>query len=222
MHTSVLFLLGLGCSRNTDTKGGGAPREPSDTSPPPGDDGGAADSSAGTDSSPPAETGGETDFPVEDPCPDLPADAVTVTLPDGFGHPTAVLLASGQVGVYTLATLPDDRASEQLTFGESAGAAYSPQPVAIELTISRCPGEITYDATDFCTYTTLNGSYNSMVYLGRAHDPIVDAATANAYGYCWAPMDEGTWYLNMRWTYTECAYGAATCGFMLQRNLGPY
>lgn len=222
----ILFAAGLGCSSCSTSKGheapvGGAPR---DTSAVTGDPDSAADSApdSAADSAP--ETGGDsTADTAAAPCPAVPSDALTVTLPDGYGHPTAVLLASGQVGVYALPTLSDGYDSEQLTFGESAGGAYSPQPVAIELTISRCPGEIlAYDASDFCTYYTTNGAYNSIVYLGHAHEPMVDAASANLYGLCWAPEDEGPWYLNMRWTYTTCAYGATTCGFMLQRNLGAW
>jgi hypothetical protein len=51
---------------------------------------------------------------------------------------------------------------------------------------------------------------------------IKDAASANLRGYCWAPQAEGTWYVNAKWSYTQCAFGAQVCGFAVQQNPGPY
>jgi hypothetical protein len=177
-----------------------------------------ADTSGG-DSSNGDTYGGDT-APGTD-CPAPPSDLVEFTLPDGFGHPVAAMMLSGQVGTIALApTSPYN--SEQVTFGESAGGAYSPQPVTVEISINRCRGVIDTDTTDQCNVRSLNGAYNAITFFGHGYDIIDSHDAANARGYCWAPDADGPWYVNMRWTYTECAFDAATCGFMVQLNPGPY
>lgn len=156
------------------------------------------------------------------PCPAPPADLVELTLPDGYGHPIAARLASGQTGSIEVPAFSDDHASEQITFGESAGGANSPQPVTIDISISRCKGVIHPDTTSFCNVHSTNGAYNSVVYFARPFMTLDDEESVNARGYCWAPAAQGPWFVNMRWTYESCAFGSATCGFMVQRNPGPY
>lgn len=162
------------------------------------------------------------DAAVTETCPPPPAGLPEFSLPDGYGHPIAVRLASGQVGTMPLPLIPDDHASDQLSFGESAGGANTPSPVTVEISVSRCRGVIDDDTANFCNLRSMNGSYNSLVYVGRPYMTLDDAMSVNARGYCWAPSSEGPWFVNMRWTYTECAFGASTCGFMVQRNPGPF
>ena len=41
-------------------------------------------------------------------------------------------------------------------------------------------------------------------------------------GYCFAPSSDGQWYINAKWTYQQCAFGAQICGFAVQQNPGSY
>ncbi|MFZ5476783.1 MAG: hypothetical protein ACOZNI_08420 [Myxococcota bacterium] len=167
------------------------------------------------------DTDGDADTDTDTGCPAPPADLVEVVLPDGYGHPTAVLLLSGQVGAIPLAEIPADHASEAIVYSESP-AAGSPQPVLVEVSIHRCKGVIDADETNFCNLRSQNGFYNGITYLGHPYQTLDDYESANALGYCWAPVEDGPWYANARWTYEACAYDMATCGFFAQRNLGPY
>lgn len=178
----------------------------------------AAPDTAPSDSAPADTSASDT---ADAACPAPPGDLVTVVLPDGYGHPTAVRLYSGQTATIPLPAVPDSHVSEQIVWSESPSVE-SPQPVTLEISIGRCPGVVDTDTTNYCNLASTNGHYNAITYLARAYLTLDDAASAAAYGYCWAPAEDGPWYANMRWTYVGCAYGGATCGFMAQLNLGPY
>ena len=102
----------------------------------------------------------------------------------------------------------------------SVGAIMTPQPVTIDISISRCPGIIHSDPGNYCNVHATNGSYNSIVYFSKAAQGI-DAGSAARNGYCWAG-DAGPYYINARWTYSSCPAGATECGFAIQQNYGPY
>ncbi len=96
-------------------------------------------------------------------------------------------------------------------------------PHVIELSISKCPGVID-DAMSPCNRTWSSVTTQSQRWFRRPFrvpgEPgaIYDAASATARQYCWAPEAEGTYYVNMRWSYAQCPYGVAQCGFNWQWN----
>jgi hypothetical protein len=121
--------------------------------------------------------------------------------------------------------------SKQAVFGENAGAAYTPQPVTLEITISKCPGFIDVDAAhpsathpngNACNLKSPNGTYNSITWFGKPYGGITTVSQFNAYGYCYAPESDGQYYLNARWTFSSCPLGQQVCGFAIQQNRGPY
>jgi hypothetical protein len=141
----------------------------------------------------------------------------------GLGNPLLQMQASGQVVAITMPNLAG-LASGQVTFGESAGGAYTPQPVTLEISINKCPGYIDTNYASNCNLRSTNGNYNSLAYLVKS----VSAGRNGTFdsnnlpiGYCWAG-DSAQYYVNARWSYASCAFGAQVCGFAIQYNQGAY
>lgn len=141
----------------------------------------------------------------------------------GMGNPLLQMQASGQVVAIALPNL-GGLASGQVTFGESAGGAYTPQPVTLEVSINKCPGYIDNNTASACNLRSTNGNYNSLAYLVKSvsagRNGVYDANNVPS-GYCWAG-DNATYYVNARWSYSSCAFGAQVCGFAIQYNQGAY
>lgn len=136
----------------------------------------------------------------------------------GFGNPLIAMQKSGQVMSIPLPNLNGLRTG-QLTFGESTTAA-TPQPVTLEISINKCPGLID-TAPSSCNLRSTMSSYNSITWFAKAYSVITDTASANLRGYCWAG-DADQYYVNARWSYQSCPFGAQVCGFSVQYNQGPY
>lgn len=137
----------------------------------------------------------------------------------GFGNPLIAMQKSGQVISIPLPNLGALNTG-QITFGESSTAA-TPQPVTIEISINKCPGLIETDATNSCNLRSTMSSYNSITWFAKAYSIITDSASASRKGYCWGG-DAAQYYVNARWTYQFCPFGAQVCGFAIQYNQGPY
>jgi len=168
--------------------------------------------------------GGTTTTPPVDPppsgCPAAPSGLLTNTFA-GLGNPLLQMQGSGQIVAIKVPTLGGGRATGQVSFGESAGGAYTPQPVTLEISINKCPGVIETDYNNFCNLRSTNGNYNSITWMGRPHQSI-NSSNVALYGYCWAGDSNVQYYINARWTYSTCAFGVQACGFAIQYNEGPY
>ncbi|MEO7742707.1 MAG: hypothetical protein ABIR98_07215, partial [Usitatibacter sp.] len=154
-------------------------------------------------------------------CPAAPQDMLSATFA-GLGNPLLQMQRSGQV---VQIPLPSMTSSGQVTFGESAGGAYTPQPVTLEVSINKCPGVIDTDYTNRCNIRSTNGNYNSITWLAKTYQGRggnIDSTTANANGLCWGGDTGSQYYINARWSYSSCAFGAQVCGFAIQYNLGGY
>ena len=151
-------------------------------------------------------------------CP-APSDDVVLGQLAGPGNLLIQRQRSGQTLLLDLPTIAQGN-SGQITFSENLGAA-SPQPVTIEISISRCPAVIDTDTSSFCNLRSTQGHNNSITWLFRPSGPIVDAATANQRGACWAG-DTGPYYVNARWTFPACPFNVETCGFAIQYNQGGF
>jgi hypothetical protein len=154
-------------------------------------------------------------------CAAPPADMLTAS----FKSIGAVLLQmqkSGQVVSIPLPEVVSGYHSGQVVFSESAGGAFTPQPVSLNISISKCPGVVDTDTSNSCNLVNTNGNYNAMTWFAAPYSVIQDAPSANRYSFCWAPRSEGQWYVNARWTYSSCAFGAAACGFAVQQNYGSW
>jgi hypothetical protein len=63
-----------------------------------------------------------------------------------------------------------------------------------------------------------NGNGNNIIWLAQGIGPYVSQDSVNLKGWCFAPSSDGQYYLNARWRYSNCAFGAAVCGFAVQYN----
>ena len=160
-----------------------------------------------------------TAVPAVPGCPAPPADLLYSEF-GGKGNPIIQRQRSGRVVFFELPATSPGSSSGQVTFTESAGAANTPQPVMLEISISRCPGVIESNYAGMCSLSSTNGNYNSITWLSKKYS-IFDAGNSYVYGLCWAGESQ-KYYVNARWTYSSCAFGATTCGFAVQRNDGPY
>ena len=139
----------------------------------------------------------------------------------GLGNPLLQMQASGQV---VAIPLPAMQSSGQVTFGESAGGAYTPQPVTLEVSISKCKGLIDTDYSNRCNIRSTNGNYNSITWLAKPYQGrggTINQDNASANGLCWGGGTD-PYYINARWAYSSCAFGVQVCGFAIQYNLGGY
>ena len=156
----------------------------------------------------------------------VPGDVLGVTL-GGYGNPLLQMQKSQQVVAIKLPALGSGTHTGVVQFGESAGGAYTPQPVTVEISINKCPGVVLPESDasgvrDYCNLRSTNGNYNAITWFGSAYGTISNKGAANAYGYCWAGDAGSSYYINARWTYQSCAFGVQICGFAIQQNQGPY
>jgi hypothetical protein len=164
--------------------------------------------------------GGSNPSPVAG-CPAGPSDLASLQL-GGVGNPLIAMAHSNQIVSFPLPAVTGAFSSGSIAFSESAGGAYTPQPVTLNISISKCPGVIDTDYSNRCNYVTTNGNYNSVTWMSQAYQAISNSTITNARGLCWAPSSEGQWYVNAKWSYSQCAFGAQVCGFAIQQNYGPY
>lgn len=109
------------------------------------------------------------------------------------------------------------RASGQVVLGE---ATTSPRGAAVvEISISRCRGEINTNGGS-CYLRTDNPTFTTMTWLENAKWGASTDGIAATYNLCKAYTTDGTFYVNMRYTYSQCNYG--TCGFVSQWNYGAW
>jgi hypothetical protein len=156
-------------------------------------------------------------LPSSDGCPAPPANMLSVTLP-AQGGVLQQRQASGQIVSFPMPGTSQYN-SVNVIFGENPG---SPLPQPIEISVSKCPGEInSFDGTNFCNATSQNGAFTRVVSMFSPYSIITDAASATRYGYCWAP-DGAQYYVNARWTYGGCPGGASKCGFNISWQRGPW
>jgi hypothetical protein len=151
-----------------------------------------------------------------------PTDLITNLTLGGIGNPLMAMAHSGQTISIPLPAVQPGVSSGAIVFSESAGGAYTPNPVTLDISINKCQGQIDTDQTNACNYHTTNGNYSTVQWLGKAYGALTNAATANPRGLCWAGDASTQYYINARWSYSQCAFGAQTCGFAVQQNYGPY
>src|SRR5205085_12116036 len=125
------------------------------------------------------------------------------------GTPTPVNLASGTVGSLTLPQLPGGHIAGALQITESSQSPNG--SVTIELDISRCKGQINQN-DGACYFRSQISNFNNLTW---AAGPLasVPAQYYDIYGICSAYQSSGTYYANVRWTYSACNSGTNNCGF---------
>jgi hypothetical protein len=165
----------------------------------------------------PVTTSATTTPPVQPGCPTPPNDVLDFELK--LSGADVQRMASGRIASAKLPPVVS-RASGQVVLGETTT---SPRAAIVEISISKCRGVIDtsppagntacYLRTDNPTFTTL--SWLEQPKWGASTDSV-----AAAYSICKAYTTDGTFYVNMRYTYSVCNYG--TCGFVSQWNYGAW
>jgi hypothetical protein len=150
-------------------------------------------------------------------CP-LPSNVVTATLA-GVGNPLLQMQGSGQTLFMPLPRTSAGRSSGQVIFGESAGGAYTPQPVTLEISVASARASSTR-TPQLLQPAQHQRNYNSD-HVPEQAVPDLNSDTANATDTA-GRGESGQYYINARWTYSSCAFGASICGFAIQFNDGPY
>jgi hypothetical protein len=149
---------------------------------------------------------GSNGVPIVAGCAAPDPTTTMATLPAYNGTPIYLLKRSGEVTSFPLPRLPSGKNMEQVAFGETP-ITFTPSPFTGTVSISNCPGLFTPKAgfTDRCngTFSQTNGA---TFYWAE------QAAYAKAYTACLADPSV-QYYFNVKWEYTSCAKGAATCGF---------
>lgn len=143
-----------------------------------------------------------------------------------FGAANDKLEICSPAGLVTSVILPKIPASSGKNSGyinmlDSPGV-HTPPSSVLEVSISRSPGVIDTNLANGCNRRFENVGYVSMYWLARTTSRFPSPEAINAARACYAPEAEGQWYLNARWTYAACAFGAATCGFKFYWALGSY
>ena len=154
-----------------------------------------------------------------------PADILQQTFL-GVGNWFSVTAKSNQVTALKLPATQPGYASGMISMGESPIVS-TPQPVTIYISINKCPGLIDTNTAEHCNVISGSGAQNNITWFQAPslYAGVTDQASANARGYCWAPpppAGSGTMYVNMKWTYNQCANFAASCGFTVLQNYGSY
>jgi hypothetical protein len=150
-------------------------------------------------------------------CPAPPLNLIEST----FGGPGNVLVAlagSGQITSIPMPIPPWAATTASLIVTNSPTAG-TPDPMLLEMSISKCKGKIDPDVTStYCNLRSPINIYNAITWQGIGFAPYTSQAKANLKGWCYAPFAEGQYYLNVRWTYTACPGGVSACGFAIQFN----
>ena len=100
----------------------------------------------------------------------------------------------------------------------------SPAEGYVRYSVTKCPGQIIEnDPANWC-----NGYYAittwSQKYVAHPTSAFPTKEMANLQAVCWAPINEGPWYLNFRYESFKsdggpgCPFGLTFCGVLWQRN----
>jgi len=129
-------------------------------------------------------------------------------------------MASGQVATYDAIAPPKPWITVALAFTQGQQAAMPSGYSKTEMSVSKCPGVI--DTSVPQCYHSSGSSTSNMIKIYRA--PVVATGwnSQELIGTrgCYAPDTDASgqpqkWYVNVRWTYTSCAYSNG-CGFSMQ------
>lgn len=153
-------------------------------------------------------------------CPATPAGMITAS----FGSfPGAWVYASQNSGQVSSYALPPFQYPYATLMGSLTRVSPSPNdPVGIEITISPCPGDMLGAGLPAaCRFTDTAGSASIPRWAKVSPGWWTTPAEANVWGYCLIDPSLGTWYANLRFTYSSgCGPGAPTCAFSWNWAIG--
>jgi hypothetical protein len=142
---------------------------------------------------------------------------VTTTIP--FQGKNIFSMSSGNIAYAPLPTLTTSKSGVV----HNSESTNSPDPVTVELAISKCPGQVDNSLGTACYVKSGVRNLTDIYWMIGSSSGITNATVANAYGICWTDPSQGPYYVNIRWTYQagSCTGGGA-CGFNVQWNNSGY
>ena len=143
-------------------------------------------------------------------------DNIGILLRDGGGSSVDQLrMDSGTIAYYKVVAAPKPEQSVLIMFTQGQ-QPNSPASMLTEFSVSKCPGVIETNVPQ-CYYRSIAINSNAL--------PIYTAPVAQ-YGWtsqaaigdrgCYAPVGEQPYYINVRWTFATCVWGAGNCGTSMQ------
>ncbi len=128
------------------------------------------------------------------------------------GTASSVNLPSGTVGSFAIPILPSGHTAGLMQITESSQSPNG--AVTIELDISRCKGQISQN-DGACYYRSQITNFNNLTWAASPMATLAGLPTSyyDLFGICAAYQSSGTWYANVRWTYSACNAGTNNCGF---------
>ncbi len=183
----------------------------------PGRDAGQPPEDAGTPLQSDGGSAGSDAGPAHAACP--PPSPLTIDATLEWDQVLQHRMASEAIASFPVLAAPNGWATSVFTQGQQPS---TPAGVVTEFYVSRCRGAIVpppAGVVDRCYYRSVFVNNNQIAVFTRPVNGWDSQETLGDRG-CWAPASEGTWYVNVRWTYETCPF--ASCGFSLQWALGAW
>ena len=160
--------------------------------------------------------------PLPGNCPAIPTTSVAGdTAINDFSAYKFMRMASGAVGYYPVPASPNGIAVVE--FSQVADST-TPGSVITDIQVSLCPGSWDppgHAIADNCKMRSPFANLNNMKVWNAAAGNYNSQAALDASGAssnCWAPKTSGQYYVNIRWTFPSCPFGASACGFTHRWN----
>lgn len=153
-------------------------------------------------------TAGSNPNPQPQPgnCPAATYTDVTLSNNGSSSAITLIRMTSGTIGTFAL---PNTNPGHRSAAFYPGTTSTSPAGGTLEVTISKCKGEINPSAgACYMRTQTFDGSGIFWVSVPVAYDD----ATLTSWGMCNAQASAGPWYVNVKYTFSSCSFGSA-CGY---------
>lgn len=151
-------------------------------------------------------------------CPTPPSDVLDFELK--LSGADILRMGSGRIAAAVLPKISDTRSSGsgKVIFGESTIA---PRAATVEVSITKCRGVIDTNGGT-CYLRSTSVSFMKQEWIERALWGDSTDAVVASYGVCKAYQTDGTFYVNVRYTYSpeNCQWGE--CGLVNQWNYGSF
>lgn len=168
-----------------------------------------------------ATTGSPHQLTLNGPAVGCPAETVVRDL-ETAGNTTLTALASGVVATFALPEPSGGKVSGIFKLSETT-STYPGYPDGTpwnyEIHINKCRGLVQAPPTgvkDACYSMSANMRLHTKVWFNSLTSRYTTPAILNTMNFCYAPKNDGPWYINIRYTYSQCAKLGSACGWHAQ------
>jgi len=135
---------------------------------------------------------------------------------DGGGSSVDQLrMDSGTIAYYKVVGAPKPEQSVRVMFTQGQ-QPNTPPGVVTEISVSKCPGVIDTSIAE-CYYRSISIN-NNAIEMFTAPVPQYGWTSQEALAGrgCYTPVAERDYYVNVKWSYGSCPWGAGNCGSSMQ------